>query len=122
MTTADATPRASQPARFPTTPASFTLPCAADEALRRLRGVVRRSALVKVGKPGLVGRVSPDGVRVRWSPGGRELFPVVFDGRFSEQASGPVLEGHYRHATSTKMLCNLVLGLCVVLIVFGIMG
>lgn len=47
---------------------------------------------------------------------------MVFDGRFSEQAGGPVLEGHYRHATRTKVVCNFFLGFCVLLVVFGIMG
>lgn len=33
-----------------------------------------------------------------------------------------MLEGHYRHATSTTLVCNFFLGFCVRLLVFGIMG
>src|SRR5687767_4482401 len=91
-------PPGSRHARFPTAPAAFELPCAIDEALLRLRGAVRRSALTRWSEPGLVGHATRDGVRVRWYGGGRELLPVVFDGHFAERPGGPVLEGHYRHA------------------------
>lgn len=122
MTTTDAPRLRSGHARFPTAPASFDLPCAADEALRRLRGAVRRSALTRWSEPGLVGHATREGVRVRWYGGRRELLPVVFDGHFTERPEGAVLEGHYRHALRTKLVCNFVLGLCVVILVFGIMG
>lgn len=122
MTTADRSRGESRHPRFPTAPASFDLPCAVDEALARLRGTVRRSALTRWGEPGLVGRATRDAVRVRWHPGGREFLPVVFDGHFSERDGAAVLEGHYRHARGTKVICNFFLGFCVLLVVFGIMG
>jgi hypothetical protein len=121
MTTADALRRGSGQARFATEPAAFDLPCAIDEALLRLRGAVRRSALSRWSEPGLVGHATRDNVRVRWH-GGRRLLPVVFDGHFSERNGVAVLEGHYRHARGTKLVCNFLLGFCVVLVVFGIMG
>lgn len=122
MTTAERRRRDSPPARFATAPASFDLPCAVDEALARLRGAVRRSALTRWSEPGLVGQATRDAVRVRWHPGGREFLPMVFDGHFSERDGTAVLEGHYRHARGTKLVCNFFLGFCVLLLVFGIMG
>src|SRR5688572_28685445 len=109
MTTASRSRRAARRARFPTAPASFELPCAGDEALRRLRGAVRRSALTRSSEPGLVGHATHEGVRVRWYSGRRGYLPVVFDGRFTERPEGVVLEGHYRHAQRTKLVCNFVL-------------
>jgi hypothetical protein len=122
MTTADARDRDRQHTRFATEPASFDLPCAVDEALQRLRGVVRRSALTRWSEPGLVGYATRDGVRVRWYSGSRALLPVIFDGHFTERPGGTVLEGHYRHARRTKVVCNFFLLLSVVVLVFGIMG
>jgi hypothetical protein len=122
MTTTRRRRHRSTQARFPTETAAFEAHCAVDEALLRLHTVVRRSALTRWREPGLVGRASREAVRVRWHPGGREFLPIVFDGHWSERAGGSVLEGHYRHATSTKLVCNFFLGFCVLLLVFGIMG
>jgi uncharacterized membrane protein YqjE len=107
MTTTDAPRRRSGHACFPTAPASFDLPCA------------RTKRCVACAAPSAATR---EGVRVRWYGGRRELLPVVFDGHFTERPEGAVLEGHYRHARRTKLVCNFVLGLCVVILVFGIMG
>ena len=122
MRTADAARGGPRHSRFPTEAASFALPCAVEEALTRLRATVRRSALSRWSEPGLVGHATRDGVRVRWHPGGRDFMPVVFDGHFDERNGTPILAGHYRHARGTKAVCNFVLGFCVLLVIFGIMG
>jgi hypothetical protein len=122
MTTTRRRRHPSPHARFPSEPAAFDVPCALEEALRRLHTVVRRSALSRWSEPGLVGRASREAVRVRWYSGSRAYLPVVFDGHFTERPDGVVLAGHYRHARRTKLVCNFVLGLCVLVLVFGIMG
>ena len=122
MTIARAPQTEVQHARFPTAPAVFEVPCAVDEALSRLNGAVRRSALSRPSEPGLVGHASRQEVRVRWYSGRREYTPIVFDGRFTERPGGVVLEGHYRHATRTKVVCNFILAFCVLVLVFAIMG
>ncbi len=79
---------------YPSRPASFAAPGTVDQAVQRLRAVVKRIALQTPFQEALVGKVTASRVVLtRHQPWKRNSFSPAFVGRFVQQPDGARLEG-----------------------------
>ena len=107
---------------YPSRPASFAALGTVDQAVRRLRGAVKRVALQTPFREGLVGKVTPSrGVLTRHRPWKRNSFSPTFVGRFVQLPGGARLEGVFTLHPMVKWFMRLWFSF-LLLFLFAVVG